>query len=55
MVKYLLANAGDTSSVPGGRKFPWRRKWQPILLLLPGKSHGQKELDGLQFMGLPRV
>ena len=23
------------------RKIPWRRKWQPILLFLPGNSHGQ--------------
>ena len=22
----------------------WRRKWQPILVLLPGKSHGQRSL-----------
>ena len=22
-------------------KIPWRRKWQPILVFLPGKSHGQ--------------
>ena len=21
---------------------PWRRKWQPIPVLLPGKSHGQR-------------
>ena len=24
----------------------WRRKWQPILVLLPGKSHGQRSLVG---------
>ena len=22
---------------------PWRRKWQPTLVFLPGESHGQKE------------
>ena len=22
---------------------PWRRKWQPDLVFLPGKSHGQKQ------------
>ena len=27
-------------------KIPWRRKWQPTLVLLPGKSHGQKSLIG---------
>ena len=26
------------------RKIPWRRKWQPTLVFLPGKSHGQKSL-----------
>ena len=25
---------------------PWRRKWQPTPVLLPGKSHGQKGLVG---------
>ena len=23
-------------------KIPWRRKWQPISVFLPGKSHGQR-------------
>ena len=25
---------------------PWRRKWQPTLAFLPGKSHGQRSLVG---------
>ena len=25
---------------------PWRRKWQPTPVFLPGKSHGQKSLVG---------
>ena len=25
-------------------KILWRRKWQPALVFLPGKSHGQKNL-----------
>ena len=28
------------------RKIPWRRKWQPIPISLPGKSHGQRSLVG---------
>ena len=24
----------------------WRRQWHPTLVLLPGKSHGQKSLEG---------
>ena len=27
-------------------KIPWRRKWQPSPVLLPGKSHGQRSLVG---------
>ena len=27
-------------------KIPWRRKWQPTPLFLPGKSHGQRSLAG---------
>ena len=27
-------------------KIPWRRKWQPTLVLLPGKSHGWSSLVG---------
>ena len=26
--------------------FLWRRKWQPIPIFLPGKSHGQRNLVG---------
>ena len=27
-------------------KIPWRRKWQPIPVVLPGKSHCQRSLVG---------
>ena len=27
-------------------RFPWRRKWQPTPVSLPGKSHGQWSLVG---------
>ena len=27
-------------------KIPWRRKWEPILVLLPRESHGQMILAG---------
>ena len=27
-------------------KIPWKRKWQPIPVFLPGKSHGQRSLVG---------
>jgi len=31
---------------PWLRKIPWRRKWQPTLAFLAGKSHGQRSLMG---------
>ena len=31
---------------PWVRKIPWRRKWQPTTVVLPGKSHGQRSLVG---------
>ena len=31
---------------PLGQEDPWRRKWQPTPVLLPGKSHEQKSLVG---------
>ena len=29
------------------RRIPWRRNWQPTLVLLLGESHGQRSLAGL--------
>ena len=29
-----------------GWKIPWRRKWQPTPVFLPGESHGQRSLAG---------
>ena len=31
---------------PWVRMIPWRRKWQPTPVFLPGKSHGQRSLAG---------
>ena len=31
---------------PWVRKIPWRRKWQPTPLFLPGEFHGQRSLVG---------
>ena len=31
---------------PWGGKIPWRRKWHPTPVLLPGKSHGRRSLVG---------
>ena len=39
---------------PWVSKISWRRKWQPTLVFLPGKSYGQKEPGGLQSMGVTK-
>ena len=47
VVKNLPANAGDTGGVYlWVGKIPWRRKWQPTPVFWPGKSHGQRSLEG---------
>ena len=35
---------GDIGLIPGSGRFPWRRKWQPAPVFLPGESHGQSSL-----------
>ena len=34
------------------RKIPWRRKWPPTPVFLPGKSHGQRSPMGYRPWGL---
>ena len=45
-VKASAWNTGDLGLIPGSGKIPWRRKWQPTLVLLPGESHGGRSLVG---------
>ena len=44
--KESACNVGDLGSIPGWGKIPWRRKWQPTPVFLPGESHGQRGLVG---------
>ena len=37
------------------RKIPWRRKWQPALVFLPGKFHGQRALTGYTVHGVAEL
>ena len=49
MLKHEPANAtdaGDAGLISGSGKIPWRRKWQPTPVFLPGESHGQRNLVG---------
>ena len=48
------ANAGDSFD-PWVGKIPWRRKWQPLLVFLPGKPHRQRNLVGYSLRGCKRV
>ena len=53
-VKNPPTNAGDlrdAGSIPGVGKMPWRRKWQPTPVFLPGESHGQRSLAGYRPWG----
>ena len=40
---------------PCVRNIPWRRKWQPTPVFLPGESQGQRSLAGYSPLGLQRV
>ena len=55
MVRNLPDNAGDAGDIPAFnpwvRKIPWRRKWQPTPIFLPGKSHRQRGLEGYRLWG----
>ena len=35
-------NVGDPTSLLEPQRFPWRRKWQPVPVFLPGVSHRQR-------------
>ena len=55
VVKNPPANAGEQGFDPWVRKIPWRRKWQPTPVFVPGKSHRQKILAGYSPWGCKRV
>ena len=42
--KESAANAGDSD--PWDGKIPWKSKWQPIPIVLPGNSQGKRSLVG---------
>ena len=48
VIKILPAISGFD---PWIRKSPWRRKWEPTPVFLPGEYHGQEKPGGLQSMG----
>ena len=40
--KNLPAMQDTQVQIPWDRKIPWRRKWHPTPVLLPGEFHGQR-------------
>ena len=44
-VKHLPAMQETQDRFPGW-EIPWRRKWRPTPVLLPGESHGRRSLVG---------
>ena len=58
VVKNLLASAGDAGEVVCDlwvEKILSRRKWRPTPVFLPGKSHGQRSLEGYSPWGHKKV
>ena len=53
VVKNLPPSAGNARRGFSSRvrKILWRSKWQPTLVFLPGKSHGQRSLAGYSTLG----
>ena len=53
MVKSPSANAGDTRDAgPWVGKVLWNQQWLPTPVILPGESHGQRNLPGYRPMCL---
>ena len=50
--KSICLQCGRPGFDPWLGKIPWRRKWQPTPVLLPGKSQGQRNLPGCSPWGL---
>ena len=42
--KESACKAGDLDSIPGFRKIPWRMKWLPTPVFLPGEPNRQRSL-----------
>ena len=54
MLKNPPVSVGDVKRRgfdPWVGKIPWRQKWLPTLVFLPGESHGQKKLAGYSLQG----
>ena len=52
--KELACQSRRRAFDPGVRKIPGRRKWQPTLAFLAGKSHGQRSQMGYTVYGVTK-
>ena len=48
---YQASQATTCTSTPDIIYTAWRRKWQPTPVFLPGESHGQRSLAGIEVPG----
>ena len=55
MVKKFTRQCRRHGFDPCDGKIPWRKKWQPTPVFLPGKSHGQRNLVSYSPWGCGRV
>jgi len=55
VVKNILANCRRCGFDSWVGKTPWRRKWQPTPVFLPGKSQRQRSLAGYSPWGHKRI
>ena len=53
--KAFACHMGDLGWIPGSGRSPWRRKWQPTPVPLPGKIPWTEEPGGQQSMGCSQL
>ena len=46
-----VQSLGDPCSITGSGRTPWRQKWGPTAVFLPGKCHGCSSLVGFTSWG----
>ena len=55
LISNVILKCGRPGFDPWVEKIPWRRKWQPTPVLLPGKFHGWRILVGYSPWGLKEL
>ena len=55
LISNVCLQCGRPGFDPWVEKIPWRKKWQPTPVLLPGKFHGRRMLVGYSPWGLKEL